>query len=166
MSTTPTDRFIHESYATNLVYDGHVYRENVDMIKKTYDNFLDELDQRCSFPPNLSVLEIGSGLSWVCGAAKRRFPSCFTVAQDLTDEVMKECNQADKYYVGKLENLLPQISKHKPFSLISMTHVFEHVIYPKAVLATCADLLSKKGMIFITAPYRPPRWTNDSPISD
>ena len=111
------------------------------------------------------VLEIGGGLSWMSRAAKSAKPDSITVAQDLTAEAVETCHWVDHYLVGELPSKVDSIEDHGPYHIISMTHVIEHLPDPIAVLQLCRPLLNRRGIIFITAPYRPKLWNSQSRFS-
>ncbi|MEM7349427.1 MAG: class I SAM-dependent methyltransferase [Acidobacteriota bacterium] len=115
------------------------------------------------FSHRLRVLEVGAGLSWMCRAAKILDWEHLTVAQDLSDEAVQECRWVDHYYV---EDVLEQCSvdTHGPFDVISMTHVFEHLVEPLAMLRRLAELLAAPGLIFVTAPHRPSGWQRSADV--
>ena len=114
------------------------------------------------FGHRLRVLEIGAGRAWICRAAKILDWDNLTIAQDLSDETVEECRWVDHYLV---EDLLTEttVDSYGPFDVVSMTHVFEHLADPIAMLKRIRGLLAPHGTIFITAPYRPAGWTRDSP---
>ena len=103
------------------------------------------------------VLEVGAGLSWMCRAAKIATWDNITVAQDLTDEAVEECRWVDRYVVEDVMTS-DEITGEGPYDVISLTHVFEHLAEPVAMLERLRDLLSDRGFIFITAPHRPYGW--------
>ena len=109
------------------------------------------------------VLEVGAGLAWMCRAAKMMDWSNVTIAQDLSTETIEECRWVDQYVV---EDLLKgtTVDAFGPFDVISMTHVFEHLEDPVAMLQRQRGLLSERGLIFITAPSRPPGWRRGSDL--
>jgi hypothetical protein len=111
------------------------------------------------------VLEIGAGLAWMCGGAKTLDPRATTVAQDISTEGCEKCPWVDHFLVGELEERLPGIESHGPYHVISMTHVIEHLPDPVAVLRICRPLLARRGLVFVTAPYRPKGWAPESPLS-
>jgi 2-polyprenyl-3-methyl-5-hydroxy-6-metoxy-1,4-benzoquinol methylase len=106
---------------------------------------------------SMSVLEVGAGLSWMCRAAKMMDWGHLTVAQDLSAETIEECRWVDHYLV---EDLLSEqgVDQYGPYDVISMTHVFEHLADPVAMLRRLRGLLSERGIIFITAPSHPADW--------
>jgi 2-polyprenyl-3-methyl-5-hydroxy-6-metoxy-1,4-benzoquinol methylase len=101
-----------------------------------------------------AVLEIGAGLSWMSRAAKLARTDVRTVAQDVTKEVAEHCTWVDHYYVGHME----EMPGDERFDLISLTHVIEHLLDPRAMMALLSKRLKNGGAIFITAPYRPIGW--------
>ncbi len=113
----------------------------------------------------VKVLEVGAGLSWMCRAAKIANWDNLTVAQDLTTEAISECRWVDHYIV---EDMIEgnSFDEHGPFDVISLTHVFEHLAEPVAMLQRLAGLLSPRGVIFITAPHHPAGWKRGDAISD
>jgi SAM-dependent methyltransferase len=110
----------------------------------------------------LRLLEIGSGLAWMCRAAKALSPDFTTVAQDVTPEVSGECPWVDHYLVGEIDDL--RFDKFAPFDVISMTRVIEHLVDPVAMLRRARALLNPDGLLFITAPHRPKGWGTDASI--
>ncbi len=113
----------------------------------------------------LRVLEVGAGLSWMCRAAKIVNGQNQTVAQDLTSEAVAECQWVNHYVV---EDLLTSraIDQHGPYDIISLTHVIEHLAEPVAMLERLQGLLSDRGMIFVTAPYRPIGWQRGADVGE
>jgi 2-polyprenyl-3-methyl-5-hydroxy-6-metoxy-1,4-benzoquinol methylase len=106
----------------------------------------------------LKVLEIGSGLSWMCGAVKEVDKQSHTIAQDVTPECKDICTWVDDYIIGSCEENYGELKNKGPYDLISLTHVIEHLSYPVDFLIQISPLLSDTGIIFITAPYQPPNW--------
>ncbi len=111
-----------------------------------------------------SVLEVGSGLSWMCRAAKSVNPETITVAQDISSEASASCPWVDHFVIGSLDFRYEEIRSLAPFQLISMSHVIEHLLDPVHVLRMCSNLLHSKGVLFISAPSRPEGWTVSSSI--
>jgi 2-polyprenyl-3-methyl-5-hydroxy-6-metoxy-1,4-benzoquinol methylase len=102
------------------------------------------------------ILEVGAGLAWMCRAAKSLDPLNVTIGQDVSSEAARACAWVDSYHVAEVSD--PAIAGHGAYDLISLTHVIEHLVDPAAVLRQCVDLLSPRGVIFITAPHRPVGW--------
>lgn len=107
----------------------------------------------------IRVLEIGSGLSWMCRAAKSLVTRTTTVAQDISSEVAASCPWVDRYFVGPLESKAKEIHALGSYDVISMTHVIEHLSDPVQILRQCSALLADRGMIFVSAPFRPAGWS-------
>ncbi len=114
---------------------------------------------------HLRILEVGAGLSWMCRAAKIVNGANFTVAQDLSSEAVAECYWVDHYVV---EDIFAShaIDEHGPYDVISLTHVIEHLADPVAMLRRLEGLLSDRGMIFVTAPYRPIGWQPGTDVAE
>lgn len=110
------------------------------------------------------VLDIGSGLSLIALAAKLLDHRTITVAQDISQEAAELSPWVDHYLVGPLETKKEEIQRLGPFDLITMTHVIEHLPNPVQVLRLCANWLSERGTIFVTAPSRPVGWNDSSPF--
>jgi SAM-dependent methyltransferase len=106
----------------------------------------------------IKVLEIGSGLSWMCNAVKELDSTSYTIAQDISPECKDICTWVDKYIVGSCEDNYGLLKSLAPYDIISLTHVIEHLSYPVDFLIQIAPLLSSKGILFITAPYQPVDW--------
>ena len=113
----------------------------------------------------LRVLEVGAGLSWMCRAAKIVNGQNLTVAQDLTSEAVAECIWVSHYVV---EDLMTSraIDQHGSYDVVSLTHVFEHLAEPVAMLERLRGLLSDRGIVFITAPYRPLGWQRGTDVAE
>ena len=111
-----------------------------------------------------SMLEVGSGLSWMCRAAKSANPETITVAQDISSEASPSCPWVDHFVVGSLDSRHEEIRSLGPYQLISMSHVIEHLPDPVHILRVCSNLLHRKGVLFISAPSRPVGWTVSSSI--
>ena len=110
------------------------------------------------------VLEIGSGLSWMCRAAKSLIARTTTVAQDISSEAAASCPWVDRYFVGTLESKAEEIQALGPYDVISMTHVIEHLPDPVQVLRRCCALLAEAGLVFVSAPFRPAGWSPAAPF--
>ncbi|MCY3757974.1 MAG: class I SAM-dependent methyltransferase [Acidobacteria bacterium] len=110
------------------------------------------------------VLEIGSGLSWMSRAAKILIARTTTVAQDISSEAAESCPWVDRYFVGTLESKAKEIQALAPYDVISMTHVIEHLPDPVQVLRRCSALLAERGMVFVSAPFRPAGWSPAAPF--
>jgi len=106
-------------------------------------------------PETLSVLEIGAGSAWMARAAKAIYPNAVTVAQDISGEMALKCPWVDYYLVDSADN--PELDRRGPYDVISMTHVFEHLPDPVAMLRRLRPIC--RGLIFITAPHRPEAWS-------
>ena len=127
-----------------------------ERVEKMLDYYGGALRSHRLLPGNYSrVLEIGAGFAWVSRAAKDIDPTSVTVAQDLSAECATLCDWVDNYHVCPLDRMPPENS----FDLISMTHVIEHLVDPKAILELLCPQLKKQGKLFITAPYRPKGWS-------
>jgi 2-polyprenyl-3-methyl-5-hydroxy-6-metoxy-1,4-benzoquinol methylase len=100
------------------------------------------------------LLEVGAGLAWVSRACKLHDPGIVTVAQDVSGECVGQCPWVDHYQVGPLESLPVE----EAYRLISLTHVIEHLLDPRAMLERLAARLLPGGHLFIAAPFRPPLW--------
>jgi ubiquinone/menaquinone biosynthesis C-methylase UbiE len=101
-----------------------------------------------------AVLEVGAGLAWVSRVCKTANPHVRTVAQDVSNECAHACRWVDEYFVGPVESL----PKEAVFSLVSMTHVVEHLLDPQATLNALASRVLPNGHVYITAPFRPALW--------
>jgi SAM-dependent methyltransferase len=101
-----------------------------------------------------AVLEVGAGRAWVARACKRYRSDVHTTAQDVSDECAQACSWVDRYVVGPVASLTPG----PRYALISMTHVIEHLLDARSMLAALAERLDADGRLFITAPHRPPLW--------
>ena len=108
------------------------------------------------------VLEVGAGFAWMCRVAKQFCADSFVVAQDVFDQVPQGTDRVDRYYLGDVKDA--EVSQYAPFEVISLTHVFEHLIDPRRELAYLRTVLAPNGVIFITAPHRPPDWEQDRSI--
>jgi SAM-dependent methyltransferase len=96
------------------------------------------------------VLDIGAGT----GVLLTRLDAAgFTVAGVEPDGNARS-RQLDfplSVHAGSAENI-PEALNEKSFDLVLMTHVFEHVADPMAVLFNCRRLLSDQGRVFIEVP--------------
>jgi len=115
----------------------------------------------------MRILEVGCGYAWVSSAAKDLDSSIHTVGQDINPAAKEYCTWVDSYFVQSFEESFDQIRTLGPYDIISMTHVIEHLPYPTVTLRYLRDVLRANGIIFITTPYRPPRWKeNMLPIEE
>jgi SAM-dependent methyltransferase len=133
--------------------------QRVQNILKYYDSAYQQMLLRIGRRDAIRILEVGAGLAWVCRAAKHATPSVFTVAQDVSAECSAECTWCDVYIVGSIES--NEIDSHRPYDIISLTHVIEHLPDPVSTLRRLRQLLSAHGCVFITCPHRPERWAEE-----
>ena len=66
--------------------------------------------------------------------------------------------------MGTLESKAKEIQALAPYDVISMTHVIEHLPDPVQVLRRCSALLAERGMVFVSAPFRPAGWSPAAPF--
>lgn len=158
-SPLPSDEILREIYIdsdqfTSEEYVGERSNAVVDYLKSCVGNMMRKMQKEHS----LNVLEVGSGLSWMCRAVKEMDPASYTVAQDITSECKSICTWVDNYIIGSCEENYGLLKSLAPFDIISLTHVIEHLSYPVDFLIQIANLLGNKGILFITAPYQPVEW--------
>ena len=158
-SPLPSDEILHEIYIdndqfTSETYVGEQSNAAVDYLKHCARNMMDRMHKDHS----LKVLEIGSGLSWMCRAVKELDSTSYTIAQDITPECKNICTWVDKYIIGSCEDNYGLLKSMAPYDIISLTHVIEHLSYPVDFLIQIAPLLGTRGIFFITAPYQPVEW--------
>jgi SAM-dependent methyltransferase len=166
ISPLPPRNVFDSLYVLNQQFAGPVYRGPRTWLVRAYywRRFRSLLKQYPSELQPIRILEVGSGLSWMCRTAKRFDPHAVTVAQDVSPEASQSCPWVDHFVVGDLAENLDLILKHGPFHVISMTHVIEHVPDPVSTLMLCSGLLDRTGVLFVTTPHRPKQWNASSPI--
>lgn len=154
----PSPKEFEEMYIGHTQFDGDNYNgEHAKVILGFISHRLNALIAQIG-TDEVRVLEIGSGLGWMCRATKERNRGAKTVAQDISPEVIDVCNWVDHYYLGELSSLMDQLKTHGPYDIISITHVIEHVPDPVDILRLCGELVGPNGIIFVTAPHRPLGW--------
>lgn len=155
----PGGKILHELYVDSAQFTSEAYvGEHSKAALNYYTGCASNMITRMGNPSSVKVLEIGSGLSWMCNSVKMVHPASYTVAQDITPECVNICKWVDNYIVGSVEENYGTIKREGPFDIISLTHVIEHLDYPVDFLIQLEPLLSEKGIIFITAPNQPPNW--------
>jgi SAM-dependent methyltransferase len=158
-SPLPSDAIFHELYVDTVQFTSDAYvGERSKTVVDYFTGCVRVMMKKMDKSSGIKVLEIGSGLSWMCNAVKSIDAQSHTIAQDITPECVDVCKWVDNYIVGSVEDNYGMIKKMGPFDIISLTHVIEHLSYPVDFLIQLAPLLSPKGIIFITAPYQPPNW--------
>ena len=142
-------------YADAVQFSDDTYSspERIEAMLRYYRQCLDQLGMMPA--DGGASLEVGAGRAWVSRAIKARNPGILTVAQDVTAECAGECPWVDDYVVGVVGNL----DRARPFELISLTHVIEHLVDPQSMLRELAARLAPGGRIFVTAPFRPSGWS-------
>jgi len=159
LSPAPTEADLRALYVENGQFgDEYTDPKRVEAILEYIGHCFDRLAKARGWKTGagVRVLEVGAGLAWMCRAAKLRGAQHRTVAQDVSPEAVDACPWVDKYVQGNVSDAA--IDPYGPFQLISMTHVIEHLVDPRAVLAECRARLAGDGVIFITAPHRPREW--------
>ena len=166
LSTIPKKNELFKIYTKNEQFSNETYQgEHAKVALHFYTDRLNQIIQKQLLDKeNLHTLEIGGGMSWISNVIKNFSQKNITVVQDITTECVKACTWVDKYIVDELENALPSLEEYGPYQIISMTHVFEHLIFPLDILNICHKLLDDQGVIFITAPHRPKGWTLYEPV--
>jgi len=155
LEPAPTTNDLHVLYVDSVQFSSEHYT-SPEQVEKMLAYYGGALRGHNLLPQSHSrVLEIGAGFAWVSRAAKDIDPTSVTVAQDLSEECATRCEWVDHYHVCPLDSMPPENS----FDLISMTHVIEHLVDPKAVLKLLCSRLKKHGKLFITAPHRPKGWS-------
>jgi 2-polyprenyl-3-methyl-5-hydroxy-6-metoxy-1,4-benzoquinol methylase len=150
----PTPEDLKAMYQDGIQFAGDVYT-SPDRVRLVLEYLSGCILHRRLLPDRGSaVLEVGAGLSWMSRAAKHANPAVHTVAQDVTREAVAHCTWVDQYFVGEMADF-PSTEK---FDLISLTHVIEHLLDPRAMLTLLYQRLKPNGAIFVTAPYRPIGW--------
>jgi SAM-dependent methyltransferase len=126
--------------------------ENARKIVSRYERRFRDLNL---FPDDGEILlEVGAGLAWIAHACKKHSPRIRTVAQDVSSECVAMCPWVDDYRVEPIEALPLDMDA----TLVSMTHVLEHVPDPEATLQEVSQRVRRGGHVYITAPFRPPFW--------
>lgn len=164
LSEIPRKEDLFKCYTENIQFTCDNYTgDRVPLILEYFALWMNKIIQYAKLDKeNIKSLEIGGGLSWVSRVMKSFSERNFTVSQDLTSECVNTCTWVDKYYLGDLPDVMDSLRKHAPYQIISMSHVFEHLIDPIDVLRKCGELLDDKGIIFINAPHRPANWNDSS----
>ena len=158
-SPLPNDEIFREMYIDNDQFTSETYvGERATAVVNHYKHRAKYMMDKMQKKHSLNVLEIGSGLSWMCRAMKELDSASVTIAQDVSSECEKICTWVDKYIVGSCEDNYGLLKSLGPFDLISLTHVIEHLPYPVDFLIQISQLLESKGILFITAPYQPIEW--------
>ena len=165
LTPLPPEKAFEALYIRFPQFVGHpaYHGENARMALQFYRDRLAEISDVVAAGREFErVLDIGSGLSLIALAAKLLDHRTIAVAQDISQEAAELCPWVDHYLVGPLESKEEEIQRLGPFDLISMTHVIEHLPNPIQVLRLCANWLSERGTIFVTAPSRPVGWNDSS----
>lgn len=154
LEPAPTDADLRAMYQDAVQFSDETYSsaERIEAMLRYYGQCLDQLGMMPA--DGGASLEVGAGRAWVSRAIKARNPGVLTVAQDVTSECASECPWVDRYVVGTVGEL----DRARPFQLISLTHVIEHLVDPQAMLRDLASRLAPGGRIFVTAPFRPSGW--------
>ena len=150
----PSARDLDHLYRESEQFTDPVYTdpERISASLEYYGHCLDDLGLMPESGQH--SLEVGAGLSWVSRAIKQRSSEVVTHAQDVSGECVGQCPWVDHYHVAEVDDL----DHSRTFSLISLTHVIEHLPDPLNTLGEIAGRLDRSGQIFITAPYRPSGW--------
>jgi len=155
----PSNEVFHELYIDTIQFTSDTYTgERSKMIVDYFKDCAQRMMKMMGKDSEVKVLEIGSGLSWMCKAVKELDDKSYTIAQDISPECRDICAWVDKYIVGSCEENYSLLDANGPFDIISITHVIEHLSYPLDFIMQIKPLLSWKGILLITAPYQPLGW--------
>lgn len=168
LSEIPKKNDLFKCYTEQIQFTCDAYTgKRVPLILQYFSHWLNHMVKYSNLDKNnLTTLEIGGGLSWMSRVVKNFNKNNFTVVQDLTKECLDKTSWVDKYYTGDLHEVIDSIKQHQPYQIISMSHVFEHLIEPLNVLRICNEILDDRGIIFINSPHKPEGWNDSSPFSD
>jgi SAM-dependent methyltransferase len=160
LSPAPSDADLTKMYVDSAQFSDDTYTDEkrVTAINSYMQSCLERIlsQQGKTAADSYKVLEVGAGLAWMSRAAKQVSPSSVTVAQDVSPEAVARCAWVDTYIQGQVSD--ERLKNHAPYDVISLTHVIEHLVDPVSAMHSCAKLLAKDGIVFITAPHRPTGW--------
>lgn len=159
LSPAPSDADLRTLYVENAQFgEEYTDEKRVEAIVSYVGGCFDRLASArgWNLERGVRVLEVGAGLAWMCRAARLRGPQHRTVAQDVSPEAVGACPWVDVYVQGGVDD--PRVKQEGPFQVISLTHVIEHLVEPRDVMAQCRAVLADDGVIFVTAPHRPREW--------
>jgi SAM-dependent methyltransferase len=112
-----------------------------------------ELDLLRIDRPSGRLLDIGCSFGLLLDVASRSGWDVYGVDPDpAAVEAARGRVGDDRVRVGFADEL--PVEDWAPFDVISMSHVLEHVVEFRAVLARCADLLAPGGILAIQVPNR------------
>lgn len=122
--------------------------------------FVRELIESLSLPTNARLLDIGCGGGWAFEDWER-FGEVSGVELDET-LVARSGKYRSQIYCGPFDR---QYRPSKPFSLIVMLDVLEHLSEPEAALIYALELLEPGGKILVTVPSMPCVWTSHDDLN-
>lgn len=141
----------------NDIYPANYYSFDEQVTGSWVFQIKDWLDQRffkkyiAKLPQQqINVLDIGGGTGKQLGLLKKIDSRITrTVIVDLDEEAGKIASeQGHEYYCGRFENY----ESDKPFDVILMLNLIEHVDNPKVLLRKAQSLLSPDGIVIIKTP--------------
>lgn len=122
--------------------------------------FVLELIETLRLPQNARLLDIGCGGGWAFDEWER-FGEVSGVELDPT-LVARSGRYQSQIYCGPFDrNYRPS----KPFSLIVMLDVLEHLKEPEEALTYALELLEPGGKVLITVPSMPSVWTSHDDLN-
>ncbi|NHN27443.1 class I SAM-dependent methyltransferase [Flavobacterium jejuense] len=102
-------------------------------------------------PQNGTVLDIGCGSGAFLNYLKKRYNFSLSGIEIKGDAAIRaaDCNQGFELHIGFLQDIDFGI---KTFDLITMYHVFEHLITPKEDIKKISSLIKNNGRLIISMP--------------
>ena len=112
------------------------------------------IDARLPLPPTARLLDVGCGTGAILESFSSRYEAFGT---DTAPQAIEFCRQRGlkKLYCGTLETYPPS----KPFDLITMLDMLEHVEDDEGLLRTGRRLLGEGGHLLIAVPAFPSLWS-------
>ncbi|HSK18835.1 MAG TPA: class I SAM-dependent methyltransferase [Longimicrobiales bacterium] len=100
------------------------------------------------------ILDIGTGFGHVLHAFGERFPESRRIAIEFNDYAVDHLRALGvEVLTEPVEHALPRLERQ--FDVIVLSHVLEHLLEPRAVLALLYDRLAPGGVLYIEVPNIP-----------
>ncbi len=129
-------------------WDEHNAAALAALREQTALHLLDEIAQLTPLQ-HAHLLDVGCGPAWFLMAAQGRCASVAGLEPDAASAALA-CGRGLPVSQGRF----PEDAPAGPFDVVSFNDVFEHLPAPAMAVASLVRLLSKRGLVVITAPSR------------
>ncbi len=104
---------------------------------------------------DLRILDVGAGYGHILYFLGKQFPQSTRSAVELSKPCVEHLQSRNiQVFTRPVEEVLSEMPDH--FELVTLSHVLEHLLDPRAVLRLIHSSLAKDGLLYLEVPNIPP----------